>query len=152
MRTNSPPDCWLAVRETERAERDKDRERQRGACKERNEKTKAECKEWWYNHIFNSKPIQLLCFVSKISRAKTHVTYICWIQTRDEEILKMSFTKSTRVMVYFFPEFINNISLKCVFSFFFLLACPCNSMKWEGCASPQMSGSTRRKVNIELSC
>lgn len=151
MRTNSPPDCWLAVRETERAERDKERDRQRGACKERNEKTKEECKEWWNNHIFNSKPIQLLCFVLKISRVKTHTTYTCWIHTRDEEILKI-WVFSSWVMGYCSPKFISNIVPWSVFfHIFFLLACPCNSMNWEGCASPQMRGRTR-KVNTELSC
>lgn len=45
MRTNSPLDYWQAIREMEREERDKERERQRGAYKERNERTKAECKE-----------------------------------------------------------------------------------------------------------
>lgn len=114
MRTNSPPDCWQAIQETEREERDKESDRQRGACKERNEKTKAECKEWWNNHISNSKPILLLCFIWKFSTTKNRVTCGCWIHRRDGSIPKIHYKTSTTNPSFdwiFFSQFTSIISL-----------------------------------------
>lgn len=126
MRTNSPSDCWQAVGEMEREEWDEERDRQRGACKERKEKTKAECKEWWKNHIVNSKPVQHVLFGRFQEQRAT------W----PERGISQDTTEYDCLVITFFPQFTNILLDLNVLGFFFfskwaLLAWACNSMHWE---------------------
>lgn len=150
MRTNSPPDCWQAIHETEREEQDKKSDRQRGACKEGMKKLRQNVRNDETTTFLTQSQFCFFVLFGGFQWQRTVWPVYAGSTGEMDQFPRYTLRvqQPIQALIACFSKFTNIISLNFISFRIVPLAFTWKLPNWAGGASEQMGRSRRHGLNL----